>query len=283
MIEVWKITIPKLTGNHERNAYIYLPGQYFYDRGARFPVLYMFDGHNLFFDSHATYGKSWGLKEYMDDTGIPFIIVGIECNHDPDNGRLSEYSPYDFTWNSSGTVTGKGKTTMDWFAYSLKPKIDKDYRTLPGREYTFIAGSSMGGLMSVYALLKYSHVYSRAAALSPSLWVDPKAMGNLIRTAPLAGPAILYMDYGSEETKNHAGILKKYNQAVKSLSKRGIFLTSRIVPGGTHCEASWERQLPFVMETLSYGLFDDYKNAKPDFAADDAADDVFYKQSVKIG
>lgn len=284
MIEVWKITIPKLTGDEPRRAYIYLPKQYEYDKDARFPVLYMFDGHNLFFDSHATYGKSWGLKEYMDYTELPFIIVGIECNHDPDHGRLKEYSPYDFTERSYGKIPGWGETTMNWFAYSLKPDIDRDYRTLPDRDHTFIAGSSMGGLMSVYALLKYNHIYSRAAALSPSLWVNPKAVEKLIQTSPLQENTILYMDYGSEEMKNHTAMLRKYNRAVRLLTERGVFVTSRIIPWGTHCEASWERQLPFVMETLAYGLFDeDQENneSDPDAGFDHSQDDdVYYEYDI---
>ena len=70
MIEKWDITIPELTGDEVRSAYICLPDAYTHDINRRFPVLYMFDGHNLFFDSHATYGKSWGLKEYMEYTHI---------------------------------------------------------------------------------------------------------------------------------------------------------------------------------------------------------------------
>ena len=85
MIEKWDITIPELTGDEVRSAYICLPETYTFDINQRFPVLYMFDGHNLFFDTHATYGKSWGLKEYMEYTHTPLIIVGIECNHSPDH------------------------------------------------------------------------------------------------------------------------------------------------------------------------------------------------------
>ena len=68
MVNKWKIQIPELTGEEERNAYIYLPESYQYEQEKRYPVLYMFDGHNVFFDSDATYGKSWGMKEYMDYT-----------------------------------------------------------------------------------------------------------------------------------------------------------------------------------------------------------------------
>ena len=85
----------------------------------------------------------------MEYTRTPLIIVGIECNHSPNHGRLQEYSPHDFTLPKEGKITGKGKITMDWLTHTFKPYIDTHYRTLSDREHTFIAGSSMGGLMSI--------------------------------------------------------------------------------------------------------------------------------------
>ena len=80
MVIKWDVKIPELSGEKVRRGYVYLPESY--DREPRkcFPVLYMFDGHNVFFDEDATYGKSWGMKDYMDKTGKDLIIVGIECN-----------------------------------------------------------------------------------------------------------------------------------------------------------------------------------------------------------
>ena len=183
MIQTWNVTIPELTGDESRGAYLYLPDSYDWEPGRHYPVLYMFDGHNVFFDSDATYGKSWGLGEYLDQFQVPLIVAAVECNHHPDNGRLSEYSPYTFHEPDFGHVQGRGKITMDWFVHTFKPQIDREYRTLPGRQHTFIAGSSMGGLMSLYALLEYNSVFSRAAALSPSLWVAPDRLARLVRGA----------------------------------------------------------------------------------------------------
>ena len=101
----------------------------------------------------------------------------------------------------------------------------------------------MGGLMSLYALLAYNDVFGRAAALSPSLWVAPAALMNLTARTKLASGTVLYMDYGSKEMGNHEGMRKGFGE-----------MTARVVPGGTHCEASWEKQLPFVFHTLMYGL-----------------------------
>lgn len=253
MIKKWSITIPELTGDEERRLYVYLPNSYQKNRRKRYPVLYMFDGHNLFFDSDASYGKSWGLKKYMDKTATELIIVAVECNHDPDNGRLIEYSPFTFTMpDSDEVIHGLGRTTMDWIVHALKPQIDHTFRTLSDREHTYIAGSSMGGLMSLYAVLRYNRVFSKAAALSPSVWVAPEKMYRLIKNARLKPDTVIYTDYGSEEFANHAQMEEIFHTTVNKLMERHIYLTARIIPNGEHTEECWEKQLPFVINTMMY-------------------------------
>lgn len=256
MVEKWNITIPELTGDEPRSAYVYLPEYYDDNPDERYPVLYMFDGHNVFFDWDATYGKSWGMKRYMDETDTPLIIAAVECNHDPNNGRLKEYSPYTFRDSQFGLVPGWGKVTMDWFVYSFKKEIDANLRTLPDRDHTFIAGSSMGGLMSLYALLQYNQFFSGAAALSPSLWVAPEKIASLIKRCRIDPNTVLYMDYGSEEFANHKDMLRDYGRITQMLLEKQIMVNSRIVPGGDHSEASWEKQIPFFMNTLLYGQYE---------------------------
>jgi len=263
MIKRFKIVYPLADGTEElRNAYIYLPKGYHKEvnKSKRYPVLYMFDGHNVFFDSDATYGKSWGMKEYMDKTKTQMIIAAVECNHSPDNGRLSEYSPFTFKHPETGFVPGQGKATMEWYIHVFKPMIDRHYRTIPDREHTFIAGSSMGGLMSVYALLEYNHVFSRAAALSPSLWASPTEVQHMLSTASFEPDTVLYIDYGSEEFGNHKNMRRAFGELATLLMWRKLSLQCRIVPDGTHCEASWEKQIPFFMETLLYNLDSDKEN-----------------------
>lgn len=249
MVDRWRITIPELTGSEERGVYVYLPESYQYDPGKRYPVLYMFDGHNVFFDSDATYGKCWGMKEYMDYTNTQLIIAAVECNHSPDHGRLKEYSPYNFFEANIGRIEGRGKVTMEWMTKTFKKEIDKRYRTLPDREHTFIAGSSMGGLMSLYAVLNYNTYYSRAAALSPSIWVAPEQLERLAHTSRLL-KTVVYMDYGELEFHNRAAVRRQFASLSSAMIEKGVLLSSRIVPDGTHCEASWEKQIPFFMGTL---------------------------------
>lgn len=121
------------------------------------------------------------MKEYMDHTNTQVIIVAVECNHSPDNGRLKEYAPFSFYDARCGSIAAKGAITMDWMVHTLKPQIDRDLRTLSDREHTFIAGSSMGGLMSLYAVAQYNSVFGRAAALSSSVWTNVDKLEQLIR------------------------------------------------------------------------------------------------------
>ena len=232
--------------------YVYVPDQAEEDPEARFPVLYMFDGHNVFLDEDATYGKSWGMKDFMDETGTPMIVVGVDCDHRPHNARLSEYSPFTFVDPDLGRITGRGRLFMDWLCGTLKPMIDERYPTIPEREATFIAGSSMGGLMTIYAVSAYNEVFSRGAALSPSVWTANKRIARMIRESEIAPGTVLYMDYGSRELENHEGMLGCYGNVLETLMTKGVWVTSRIVPGGEHCEACWQEQIPFFLQTLLY-------------------------------
>ncbi len=254
MVLKWQVRLPELAGERLRSAYVYLPESYGWDECRRYPVLYMFDGHNVFFDQDATYGKSWGMKEYLDRTQTQLIVAAVECSHSPDNGRLSEYSPYDFADPQLGRFRGLGRETMEWLIHDFKSEIDRQYRTLPDREHTFLAGSSMGGLMSLYGVMEFNHVFSRAGALSPSVWVAPGKLSKLAREAELGRETVIYADYGSEEGRQRPKVAGQLSKLANILESRDVMVTRRIVPGGTHCEACWERQLPFLIPTLMYGL-----------------------------
>ena len=249
MVDVWEVEIPSLTGKKKRRAYAYLPDDYDLTE-RRYPVLYMFDGHNLFSDSEATYGKSWGLSDYLDKTRTPIIVVAVECNHEG-NERLSEYSPVDFTFRNGEFIKGKGKKYMDWLTGTFKPYIDENLRTIPDREHTAIAGSSMGGLMTLYAVAKYNKYFSKGAALSPSLWAYGTNLVEFIEKSKFSKDTVLYMDYGSKEFDKAGKAKANFCKATEALIQKGVLLTSRIVPGGEHSEASWERQIPIFMNVLN--------------------------------
>ncbi len=244
------IRILPLSGNTCRRIYYYLPAGYD-SSTARYPVLYMFDGHNVFFDADATYGKCWGMKEFMDRERLNLIIVAVECNHEG-NARLSEYSPWGFLARGLGHIAPMGDQYMEWLVNVLKPMVDRRFRTKPQREFTSIGGSSMGGLMSVYGICRYNHIFSRAAALSPSLWTAPGKITQMIRSTEFDPDTVIYMDYGSEELKNHEKSAQALKRAAGAFLDCRVNICMRIVPGGQHCEASWERQIPVFMRCLGF-------------------------------
>ena len=249
MVKKWSVTIPNLSGEDTRRVYLYLPDSYYKDRDRRYPVMYMFDGHNVFFDSDATYGKSWGMNQYMNATKTQMIIVAVECNH-KGNGRLQEYSPVSFENGTLGKIRGRGRAYMNWLVNTLKPYIDENYRTLPDRDNTIICGSSMGGLMALYGVTAYNSVFRRAACLSPSLWVAPGKLLEIVAKANVRSDTCVYMDYGSLEMGNHIANPEALTSMIHLLMGKRVDLTFRIVPGGNHSEASWERQIPVFMECL---------------------------------
>lgn len=248
MVEKIYLKIPPLTGERERAAYIYLPVGY--DGMRRFPVIYMFDGCNLFSDEDATYGKSWGLADYLDYTETPLIVAGVDCSHVGDE-RLSEYSPVNFTYEG-GKIRARGKKTMDWLVKQFKPFIDENYATKPDRTHTAIGGSSMGGLMTLYALAKYGKYFSRGAALSPSLGVCGGEIPPFIVNGSFKKDCVLYTDYGSKEFSNHAVQKKAFAETAAALITSGVHVTARVVRGGVHSEASWGKQIPYFMNILGF-------------------------------
>ncbi len=248
MVYTWKVKIPELSGDAQRLVYVYLPDGW-KTSGRRYPVLYMFDGHNVFFDTHATYGKSWGMGEYLDENKKQMIIVAVECNHEG-NQRLSEYAPVDFVFPEIGPIKGCGKTYMDWLVKTLKPYIDAQYPTLKDREHTSIAGSSMGGLMSLYAVCEYNHIFQKAACISPSFWISKDKVLDIVANSDIAADSSVYIDYGSLELPDHSNSSEALFSVARLLLTRRARVALKIVPGGAHNESSWQKQIPHFMEYL---------------------------------
>ena len=248
MVVRGQIKIPSLSKDKERTYYVCLPRGYGEKKGVRYPVIYMFDGHNLFTDEEATYGKCWGLEEYIQNSGAQVIIAAVECNHEGDM-RLSEYSPVSFDFHGRHVV-GRGKKYMDWLCGTFKPFIDENYSTIPDRANTYIAGSSMGGLMTIYALAKYNKIFGGGAALSPSLWVGGGELPPFVSSGSYGKDCTLFMDYGEREFANHKLGKQRFAKAFEVLCAKGVNVTARVVPKGEHNEASWEKEVPLFMAVL---------------------------------
>ncbi len=239
-------------GEH-RTLHIYLPDGY---EGSteRYPVMYFFDGHNLFFNEDATYGKSWGLKEYLDGWKKKMIIVGVECSHHGTD-RLSEYCPYP-TYMFGENITGEGKQTMNWMVYVLKPYIDRTYRTYAHREATGICGSSMGGLMALYAAVAFNAVFSKAGCISSAIGIVREPLFAEIENAVISSDTRIFLSWGENEcgkvpNPEWEGWTAENNRgAAKLLDRKGTVNRLYFQKDGNHCEASWELQLPLFMPFL---------------------------------
>ncbi len=249
MLIKWNVTIPKLSGSSPRRAFIWLPDSYEAEPDRHYPVLYMFDGHNIFRDEYAAFGKSWGMEDYMRYTGKDLIIVAVECNHNGSQ-RLMEYSPVSYRNKEHGSIQGRAPVYMKWLVNQLKPYVDKSFRTLPDREHTSLAGSSMGGLIALYGVTAYNHIFRQAACLSPSLWVAPAKLLAMVARTNYTPDTAIFLSYGQKEMGNHSANRWAIGMVAKELYARGVNLTLRIVRNAYHCEAAWEQEVPIFMNCL---------------------------------
>lgn len=247
MIKKFSVVIPKLS-EEERVGYIYFPPTYDEDTERRYPVMYMFDGQNIFFDEDATYKTSWGVAKYLESNPLDMIIIGISSSTIGSN-RLYEYTPYNFTYNDEN-ITAKGKIYMDWLIKDFKPQVDDKLRTLKDRKHTYLCGSSLGGLMSFYGATVYNKYFGKAICLSPSLWVNIDGVINTINSSKMNEETCIYMDYGSKELDNHIENKNILTRATTMLIDKNVSACLSIAQGAKHCEASWAKRVPYIMKWL---------------------------------
>lgn len=241
-----------------RPLHIYLPDDYF-SSGERYPVMYFFDGHNLYNDEDATYGKSWGLKAFLNGWDKKMIVVGMECGHDGQE-RLSEYLPYPADPGSHfAQFAPMGSETVRWIVEQVKPLIDREYRTIPFRECTGIAGSSMGGLMAVYAAVHHNRWFSKAGCVSSSIGICMGPLMQDMQEHPLSPDTRIYLSWGTREAygirnKNREDTSSRtygWNKAVADqVQGCGAAVKLRCQIGGGHSEADWEKLVPDFMNFL---------------------------------
>lgn len=221
---------------------LYLPEDY-YSGDRRYPVIYMFDGQNLFFDQQATFGKSWDLKTFLDQTPESCIVVGIECDPVGQN-RLHEYTPYPLEETFFGSTIGAGAVLLEWIVQFLKPTVDQRLRTWPQREATAVAGSSMGGLMAFFAVVRHNDLFSKAACLSPSLMVCQEEISREFERIDLNPDTRIYWSFGSRELppRQHVEAQMLLEEYRRSIVERGGFGKVAFIENGEHNEETWSRQ-----------------------------------------
>jgi len=219
-----------------RRIWIYLPKGYG-SSSKTYPVLYMHDGQNLF-NEQTAYAGEWGVDECLDTLqkklGKEAIVVGI------DNGgshRMKEYNWYDHAQYGKG----EGQAYIDFISQTLKPWIDSKYRTKKGPEYTAIAGSSMGGLISMQALMYRGNTFGTAGVFSPSFCIAPQIFSEASQQN-LPEYARFYLYAGGRESNTLVDEVRKMGDVLNKKSNYDI--RQAISPIGAHQEQYWRNFFP---------------------------------------
>ncbi len=243
--------------DNDRTLVVYLPPGYDENPDKRYPVLYMQDGQNLFDTAMSFAGVEWNVDEtaekLINEGKIePVIIVGIYNSPD----RTEEFTPIR---KSESDPVARG-VYYGWFvAYEVKRFIDKTYRTLPDREHTAIAGSSLGGLIALDAARAHNDVFGECVAMSPALW---SAEGELLSQWTADNDWMtntkFWIDMGEGETEDYpAGEAVPHLQTLAStMQSAGLVkdndYVERVVEGEEQNEAAWSKRFGDVLMFL-YG------------------------------
>jgi predicted alpha/beta superfamily hydrolase len=223
-----------------------LPHNY-YESDQRYPVLYLQDGQNLY-DDYAPYG-SWGVDKrlaMLSELGMGDVII-VSIDHAQEQ-RMAEFTPSFRTKLGHGD----GKKYVRFLADTLKPYIDDHFRTKPEARHTGIGGSSMGGLISIYAGLMYPEVYDKLMIFSPSLWVTPEIPYELVDlTNEFDGRIYLYG--GEKESATMVTNLERFRGNLARQSEaHDVIFNLAIDPNGQHNEARWGEEFPKAIQWLFY-------------------------------
>ena len=263
-----------------RNVEVWLPPGYDENKKENYPVLYMHDGQNVFNKETTGYGTAWEADDMAEKMIVegkikPFIIV---ASWHTNSTRYMEYFPEkaseNFTEADKKTMTdiaAQMKVELNWMAdeylkfmtAELKPYIDKNYRTLSDTKNTSVCGSSMGGLISMYAISEYPNVFGQAACVSthwPVLFDNTNmSPSQSIRTymekhLPSPKNHHIYFDYGTETLDQYYELHQ--NMVDDIMKKKGYTQgknwVTRKFEGAEHSEKSWQVRMDVIYEFL-YG------------------------------
>lgn len=234
-----------------RNVWVYFPPTYLENARAKFPVVYMHDGQNLFDPTKAFGGNEWKVDETFDaaaESGAfrEAIVVGPENT----SQRMYEYTPTtDATYGGGG-----GDKYLKMLVEELKPRVDAELRTLPSREHTVLIGSSLGGLISAYAGTTSTSTFGLLGAMSPSTWWDNKVILSKVSATKGASllPLRVYVDSGDSGTSSDdMANTKLLADEYKGLGfVEGTTLKYVVQAGATHNEIYWAQRLPGALAFL---------------------------------
>jgi len=195
-----------------RTIWIYLPPDYD-STNKKYPVLYMHDGQNLF-DEAESFAGEWNVDETLEamyrECNFGIIVVGIENAREH---RMDEYTPF---LNKEYKRGGEADSYLKFLVEELKPYIDSTYRTL--KDNTALLGSSLGGLVSIYAGFKYPEIFKRVGSMSGAFWFNPEIVDFIKRANQ--SPEKIYLDYGERESEDPQKYIGENEKVVKAIMKK---------------------------------------------------------------
>lgn len=234
----------------ERKIRVYSPSDL---NDKRYPVLYMHDGQNVFGNEEAIGGVGLELHEYLEKTKAEVIVVAIDQNS-PE--RINEYCPWvngEYTTKLLGkpsTEGGKGKEYIEFIVNELKPLIDSKYCTDLNR--TYMAGISLGALVTTYAACAYPHIFKRIAGLSSGFYRNQEEIEQLLKSADLSQLEKVYLDCGTKEggEKLAEPFLESNKDIFEIIRQKGIPAKLKVIEGAEHNYQTFKRRFPEVISYL---------------------------------
>lgn len=227
-----------------RTLRVYLPPGYDADSRKKFPLLLMQDGQNLFEDATSYTKVSWRLgvaiAEGVNDGLLkPMIAVGID-NAYSHEGRAWDYTPWP---DDEHKVGGGADQYLDWIESAVLPELEQRYRLAQGRENRLIGGSSLGAIVSLYALAKKSALFGGAMLMSGSWFWQKESLHDWVRAnAGAFAGARAWLDVGDQEG-NAESAQDMRNTLIAAGFREPDTLGFHIAPGGRHFEASWAERV----------------------------------------
>lgn len=240
-VSTFTIEAPQL--NTSKKIWIYLPENYSKNIQKKYSVIYMHDAQNLF-DAKTSYSGEWNVDEKLDSLKAQVIVVGIEHGNEK---RIDELTPF----KNEKYGGGNADNYLEFIVKTLKPYIDKNYRTKLKAKSTILFGSSLGGLVSFYGALKYPETFGKAGVFSPSFWFS-----NDIYAFAEKQPKIktkIYFLCGDKESDDMVKDLTKMKRLLDTKRCYCLHLDkTKIVKGGEHNEKLWRDYFVEALLWLGY-------------------------------
>lgn len=242
--------------HRQGDIYIYLPKNYLKQHNKHYPVVYMLDGQNLFSEA-LSYSYEWQVDETLALTQLEVIVVGIANGSE----RWKEYNPWNSVNYMGKNIQGLGKKTIQFIQEELKPYIDANYRTLKGAEDTALLGSSLGGLMALYAVIEHNKTFGKVAAFSPSFsFTTVDAQASLDPEKSNLISAVKRVKSNNEKNKIYFDVGEvEYGSFVLLDALYESFISAGYAPSqlkmvkdkmGRHCELDWSKRFPVALNWL---------------------------------